>query len=137
MNYWLIKSEPGAYSWDDLMKKKTDVWSGVRNYAARLHLRAMKKGDLALFYHSGDESQIVAIAKITKEAYPDPTATEGDWTAVDVTAVKKLKKPVTLKQVKAEKSLLDMPLVKISRLSVSPVTEFQFFKILDMGETKI
>ncbi len=137
MNYWLIKSEPGAYSWDDLVKLKTDVWSGVRNYAARLHLRAMQKGDLILFYHSGDVSAVVGIAKVAKAFYPDPTATDGDWSAVDVTAVKKMKQEVSLKEIKNVKSLADMPLVRISRLSVSPVTELQFFRILEMGNTKL
>lgn len=133
MNYWLIKSEPSTYSIDDLIKEKTTAWTGIRNYAARLHLRAMKKGDTCLFYHSGDESAVVGIAKVAKESYSDPTATDGDWTAVDVAALKKLKSPVTLKQIKAEKLLADMPLVKISRLSVSPVTEAQYKKVLEMS----
>lgn len=134
MQYWLIKSEPGTYSIDDLIKEKSTEWTGVRNYAARLHLRAMKKGDICFFYHSGDESSVVGIASITKENYPDPTATDGDWTAVDVKAIKKLKTPVTLKQVKAEKILADMPLVKISRLSVSPLTEAHYNKIISMSK---
>lgn len=133
MQYWLIKSEPEAYSWDDLVEKKIDIWSGVRNYAARLHLRAMKKGDLCLFYHSGNVSACVGIAKVVKAAYPDPTAEEGDWSAVDVAPVKKLKREVSLKEIKLIPALADMPLVRISRLSVSPVTEFQYHKILDMS----
>jgi len=136
MQYWLIKSEPGTYSWDDFVKMKTDMWNGVRNFAARNHLRSMKKGDLCLFYHSGEESAVVGIAKVAKEHYPDPTAKEGDWSVVDFTAVKKLKKPVTLKEVKSVKALQDMALVRISRLSVQPVTEFQFHSILDMGERR-
>ncbi len=119
------------------MEKKKDVWNGVRNYAARIHLRAMQKGDLCLFYHSGDVSACVGIAKVVKTAYPDPTADEGDWSAVDVQVVKKLKKEVSLKAIKQVPALADMPLVKISRLSVSPVTEFQFQTILDMAETKM
>ena len=137
MQYWLIKSEPGTYSWDDFVALKKDVWSGVRNYAARIHLRAMQKGDLCLFYHSGDVSACVGIAKVVKTAYPDPTANEGDWSAVDVQVVKKLKKEVSLKSIKQVPGLADMPLVRISRLSVSPVTEFQFHTILDMAETKL
>ncbi|MBC8046084.1 MAG: EVE domain-containing protein [Fimbriimonadaceae bacterium] len=137
MNYWLIKSEPETYSWSELVKKVTDMWNGVRNFAARNHLRSMKKDDICLFYHSGKESAVVGLAKVVKEAYPDPTATEGDWTAVDVKAIKPLKKHVTLQDVKKEKLLADMPLVRIGRLSVQPVTEFQFFKIMDMGETKL
>lgn len=136
MQYWLIKSEPEAYSWDDLVEKKIDIWSGVRNYAARLHLRAMKKGDLCLFYHSGTVSACVGIAKVVKAAYPDPTAEEGDWSAVDVAPVKKLKREVSLKEIKLIPALADMPLVRISRLSVSPVTEFQYHKILDMSNDK-
>lgn len=137
MHYWLVKTEPGTYSWNDFEKIKTDVWSGVRNYAARLHIRAMKKNDLCLFYHSGEDTAVVGVAKIVKEFYADPTATDGDWNAVDIAVVKKLKNPVTLKEIKSEKKLADMLLVKISRLSVMPVTEFQFNKILEMGNTKL
>ncbi len=137
MQYWLIKSEPHTYSWDDFVATKTDIWNGVRNYAARNNLRQMQKGDLCLFYHSGDVSACVGIAKVVKTAYPDPTAEEGDWSAVDVTVVKKLKKEVPLKAIKKIPALADMPLVRISRLSVSPVTELQFYTILDMAETKL
>lgn len=137
MNYWLIKSEPETYSYNDLVKKGTDIWNGIRNYAARNHLRNMKKGDICFFYHSGGESAVVGLAKVMKEAYPDPTATEGDWSAVDVKAWKPVKKTVSLSDVKKQKDLADMALVRISRLSVQPVTEFQFFRILDMSETKL
>lgn len=137
MQYWLIKTEPGTYSWDDFVAKKTDIWNGVRNYAARNNLRLMKKGDLCVFYHSGDVSACVGLAKVTKTAYPDPTATEGDWSAVDITVVKKLKQEVSLKEIKKTPVLADMQLVKISRLSVSPVTEFQFLTIMDMSGTKV
>jgi predicted RNA-binding protein with PUA-like domain len=137
INYWLIKSEPETFSWDDLVKLKTDAWTGVRNYAARIHLRAMQKGDICFFYHSGNVSAVVGIAKVTKIAYPDPTATEGEWVAVDVTAVKKLKRDISLKEIKQDETLLDMPLVRISRLSVSPVNEYQFFRILDKSGTKL
>jgi len=136
-NYWLIKSEPETFSWDDFVAKKTDAWTGVRNYSARIHLRAMQKGDLCFFYHSGGISAVVGIAKVTKTAYTDPTATEGDWSAVDVTVVKKCKQEVSLKTIKKDETLQDMPLVRISRLSVSPVTEHQFFRILEMSGTKL
>jgi len=137
INYWLIKSEPEVFSWDDLAAKKSDAWTGVRNYSARIHLRAMQKGDLCFYYHSGGVSAVVGIAKVVKTAYPDPTATEGEWVAVDVAPVKKFKKEVPLKEIKKNETLQDMPLVRISRLSVSPVSEHAFFRILAMGETKL
>jgi predicted RNA-binding protein with PUA-like domain len=136
MNYWLIKSEPSAYSWDQLVKEKQTFWNGVRNYAARNNLRAMKKGDLAFFYHSNEGLDIVGIAKVVKEHYPDATAKEGDWSGVDFAAYKAMKKPVTLEQIKKEPSLKNMELLRISRLSVSKVSEAEFKKILQMGETK-
>lgn len=129
-NYWLVKQEPGSFSWSTLVKDGRTDWTGVRNFQARNHLRAMKKGDAVLFYHSGEEKQIVGLARVEKEAYPDPTATEGDWSAVDIVPVKPLKNLVTLQQIKADKLLKDMPLVRQSRLSVSPVTEEQFERIL-------
>ncbi|MBK6732145.1 MAG: EVE domain-containing protein [Bacteroidetes bacterium] len=135
MQYWLIKSDPETYDWNDIVKQKTDVWDGVRNYAARLHLRAMKKNDLVLFYHSGGDRCIKGIVRIAKEAYPDPTAKEGDWTAVDIKYVKPLQQDVSLAEIKAEPSLADILLIKISRLSVMPITTFQFQKILEMGKT--
>jgi predicted RNA-binding protein with PUA-like domain len=124
MAYWLLKTEPDAYSWDELVKKgaKGDAWTGVRNFRARDHLKAMKKGDLAFFYHTGDEKQVVGVAEVVREAYPDPTDKEGKFTAVDVKAVKPVKKPVTLAAVKADKRLKDMVLAKQPRLSVQPVT---------------
>ncbi len=137
MNYWLIKSEPDAYSWEQLVKDKQTFWSGVRNYAARNNLRAMKKGDLAFFYHSNEGTNVVGIAKVVKEAYPDATAKEGDWSGVDFAAVKPMKKSVTLADIKKEASLKTMEVVRISRLSVSKVTDKEFEKILEMGETKI
>jgi predicted RNA-binding protein with PUA-like domain len=132
MAYWLIKSEPFKYSWDQLEKDKQTTWDGVRNYAARLHLRAMKKGDLAFFYHSNEGTEIVGIAKVAKEAYQDPTTTE-DWSAVDFKPFKKLKKPVTLAQIKADKSLANMALVRLGRLSVQPVTEEEWEKVMKMA----
>src|SRR5438105_11305357 len=124
MAYWLLKSEPDSYSWDDQVKKgvKGDAWTGVRNFRARAHLTAMKKGDLAFFYHTGDEKQVVGIVEVIKEAYTDPSDEKGVFKAVDVKAVKPVPKPVTLAAVKAEPKLKDMALVKYSRLSVQPVT---------------
>lgn len=124
MNYWLVKSEPSVYSWEQLLKDKKTVWDGVRNYAARLHLRAMKNGDQVFFYHSNEGTCIVGIAKVVKEAYPDPK--DKEWSAVDIAPVKSLKNPVTLAQIKAEKKLKNMALVRIGRLSVSPVTKDEF-----------
>ena len=137
MNYWLIKTDPDTYSWNDIAEKKTDVWDGVRNFAARLHLRAMKKNDLCLFYHSGDEKCVRGIVKIIKEAYPDPTAADGDWSAVDIKCVKELQQDVSLADIKAEKTLADIPLIKISRLSVMPLSLYQFEKILKMSGTHL
>ena len=133
MAYWLVKSEPSAYSWDQLVADKQTSWTGIRNYAARIHLRAMKKGDKAFFYHSNQGLEIVGIASVVKEAYQDPT-TSDDWVAVDIKAEKKLKKPVSLSAIKAEKKLSEMALIKISRLSVGPVTEKEWDVIMDMAK---
>jgi predicted RNA-binding protein with PUA-like domain len=135
--YWLVKQEPEAYSWQTFVKDGKTAWTGVRNFQARNNLRTMKAGDFALFYHSVSEKQIVGIAKVAKEAYPDPTATEGDWVCVDLAPVKTLKKPVTLEQVKADKLLKDMPLIRQSRLSVTPLTEEQFKRLMELAETKV
>ncbi|MEO5976576.1 MAG: EVE domain-containing protein [Chryseolinea sp.] len=132
MNYWLMKSEPDTFSWDDLVRDKKTGWDGVRNFQARNNLKAMKKGDEALFYHSGDGKEIVGIAKITKEGYPDPGDTA--WTAVEIAPVKKLKKAVTLAQIKSDKRLTHMVLVKASRLSVQPVKAEEFDMILGLSE---
>jgi predicted RNA-binding protein with PUA-like domain len=134
-NYWLVKQEPGTFAWAKLVKDGQTDWTGVRNFQARNHLRAMKNGDFVLFYHSGEEKQIVGLARIVKEAYPDSTAEEGDWSAVDIVPVKPLKKTVTLQQIKADKVLKEMPLVRQSRLSVSPVTETQFERIMSLAGT--
>ncbi len=134
MNYWLVKSEPSVFSWSQLIKEKKAVWDGVRNYAARLHLLAMKKGDLAFFYHSNDGMEIVGIAKVIKESYPDATAEDPRWVAVDLAPEKALKRPVTLKEIKATPALMDMALIKLSRLSVSPVKKEEFELILKMSE---
>jgi predicted RNA-binding protein with PUA-like domain len=135
MAYWLAKSEPSTYSWDQLVKDKQTVWDGVRNYAARLHLRAMKKGDEVLFYHSNEGTEIVGIAKVAKEAYQDPGTNE-DWSAVDLKPVKKIKKPVTLAQVKADKRLANMALVRLGRLSVQPVTDEEWKIIMELAGEK-
>ena len=137
MNYWLVKSEPEAYSWAQFVKDGQTAWTGVRNYAARNHLRAIKKGDLVFYYHSGEEKQVVGLARVTKEAYPDPTAKEGDWSCVDLAPVKPLAKPVSLAAIKADKTLREMPFVKQSRLSVSPMTKGQFERVLQLADTKI
>ncbi|MBK7733755.1 MAG: EVE domain-containing protein [Chitinophagaceae bacterium] len=136
MNYWLIKSEPSVYSWDQLVKDKKTMWDGVRNYAARIHLKAMKKNDEVFFYHSNDDTAIVGIAKVDKAFYTDPTADSDAWVAVDVKPVKQLNNPVTLAQVKANKKLLNMALVRISRLSVQPVSSEEWKIILSIAGEK-
>jgi predicted RNA-binding protein with PUA-like domain len=136
-NYWLVKQEPETYSWTTFVKEGKTAWTGIRNFQARNNLRAMKKGDPVLFYHSGESKEVVGIARVGKEAYPDPTATEGDWSGVDLVPVKALKKPVTLGVIKADKSLKEILLVRNSRLSVMPLTEAQFNRILALGETKL
>ena len=135
MNYWLVKSEPSVYSWEQLVKDKKTTWDGVRNYAARIQLRAMKKGDEVLYYHSNEGMEIVAIAKVDKEAYQDPTTTD-EWVAVDLKPYKKLKKPVSLLQVKTDKRLSEMALVRLGRLSVQPVTEKEWKVIMELAGEK-
>lgn len=135
-NYWLVKSEPEAYSWADFLKEGKAVWTGVRNFQARNNLRAMKTGDLVMFYHSVSDKQAVGIAKVTKEFYPDPTAEEGDWSVVDLAPHKPLKTFVSLEQIKADAILKDMALVRQSRLSVTPLTEAQFKRLLELADTK-
>ena len=134
MNHWLVKSEPETYAWDDLVRDKKTDWTGVRNYAARIHLNTMRPGDQALFYHSGESKSIVGVAKITKAAFPDKTADEEGWVAVELASVKALPAPVTLAQVKADALLKGMELVRQSRLSVSPVKPTEFAKILKLGK---
>jgi predicted RNA-binding protein with PUA-like domain len=136
MNYWLIKSEPVKYSWEKFEKDGKAVWDGVRNYAARNNLRAMKKGDLAFFYHSNEGLEIVGIAKVVKEHYQDPTTTDPAWSVVEFFSFPKLKKPVTLAQIKSDKKLQDMQIIKLSRLSVSAVTKDEFDHILALSQTK-
>jgi predicted RNA-binding protein with PUA-like domain len=133
MAHWLVKSEPSVYSWDQLEKDKQTVWSGIRNYAARLHLRAMNKGDEVLFYHSNEGTEIVGIAKVVREQYQDPTTEDEKWVAVDIKADKRLKKPVSLAEIKADKKLAGMALVRIGRLSVQPVTDEEWAIIMKMA----
>ena len=133
MYHWLIKSEPEVYSWDQLVKDKQTRWDGIRNYAARLHLRSMRKGDEIFFYHSNKGTEIIGIATVVKEAYPDPTSSDPAWFAIDIKAKKKLAIPVSLDQIKKEKKLSEMSLVRISRLSVQPVTEEEWRIIMKMG----
>lgn len=136
MNYWLVKSEPDAYSWATFVKDGKAAWTGVRNFQARNNLRAMKKGDVVCFYHSVTDKQIVGLSRVAKEFYPDATADEGDWSCVDLVPVKPLAQPVNLEAIKADKQLREMPLVKQSRLSVTPLTEAQFQRLLEMAGTK-
>ena len=133
MAYWLIKSEPSTYSWDQFEKDKVTFWDGVRNYAARLHLKAMKKGDECFFYHSNEGLEIVGIAKVVKEAYQDPTTDDERWVAVDLKVHKKLKKPVSLDAIKKDKRLANMALVRIGRLSVQPVTDEEYKIIMGLA----
>jgi len=136
MACWLAKSEPSTYSWDDLVKEKQTCWSGVRNYAARLHLRAMKKGDEVFFYHSNEGTCIIGIAIVAKEAYQDPTTEDDRWVAVDLMPVRKLKNPVTLDTIKKDKRLVSMALVRIGRLSVQPVTDDEWKVVMELAGEK-
>ena len=136
MNYWLIKSEPTVYSIDELLKDKITVWDGIRNYAARLNLLAMKKGDLAFYYHSNVDTAIVGIAKISKEAFPDPTTTDERWVAVEVKPVKRFKKPVTLQEIKKVPELKDMDLVRLGRLSTQKVKPEEWEIVMKMAGEK-
>ena len=136
MAYWLVKSEPFKYSWDQFQKDKKTYWDGVRNYAARNFLKAMKKGDQVFFYHSNEGLEIVGIAEVAKEYYQDPTTDDEAWVVVDLKPKKKLKKTVTLQQIKQDKRLANMALVKLGRLSVTPVTDEEWAIIMDLAETK-
>lgn len=133
MNYWLVKSEPFKYSWDQFEKDKKAFWDGVRNYQARNNLRAMKKGDLVLFYHSNEGLAVVGIAQVITEHYQDPTTTDPNWVVVDLVPYQKLNKPVTLEAIKAEPRLQNIGLVRQGRLSVSPLNKEEFDVILEMG----
>jgi predicted RNA-binding protein with PUA-like domain len=133
IRHWLVKSEPSAYSWADLVRDGKTAWTGVRNFQARNNLRAMKNGDLVLFYQSVTDPSVMGITKVVKEAYPDPTAKEGDWNCVDLEKVKPLSTPVTLAEIKTEKSLAEIALIKQSRLSVMPMTPKEYARILDLA----
>jgi len=136
-SYWLVKSEPFKYPFERLVKDRRTTWDGVRNFQARNNLRAMKAGDLLLFYHSNEGKEIVGIAKVARTAYPDPTATEGDWSVVDVAPVKPLTVPVPLATLREDAKLADMQMLRRSRLSVVPVTAAEFKRVLELGKTKL
>ncbi len=136
MNYWLVKSEPDHYSWEQLQQDGSTFWDGVRNYQARNNLQAMHKGDRVLFYHSQEGKEVVGIAEVAKEAYPDPTIDDARWVAVDIKPVKALKKPVGLSRIKQEESLASVPLLRHTRLSVMPLTPEEFSSIVQLGETR-
>jgi len=133
MNHWLVKSEPFKYSWEKFNEDGRTFWDGVRNYQARNNLKAMKEGDLVLFYHSNEGKNVVGIAKVVKEFYQDPTTDDANWVVVDLSPVESLKNPVSLEQIKAEPSLTDISLVRQGRLSVMPLKATEFDKILEMG----
>ena len=132
--FWLVKQEPSSYSWTDFVRDGKTAWTGVRNFTARNNLRAMRKGDLAFFYHSVTEKAAVGIAQVVREAYPDPTAKEGDWSAVDLAPEKALSKPVPLEEIKQNSKLKEIALLRLSRLSVQPVTKVQFEEIVRMSK---
>lgn len=136
MKYWLVKSEPFKYSWDQFVKDGQTFWDGVRNYQARNNLKEMKKGDKVFFYHSNEGLEIVGLAKVAKEYYQDPTTPDARWVVVDLKPVKKLKKPVTLAQIKADDRFAGLSLIRQGRLSVCPVSDKEFAAILEMAETK-
>ena len=136
-NFWLVKQEPSSYSWSDFVADGETSWTGVRNFAARNNLRKMQKGDEVLFYHSGDEKAVVGIAEVTRTAYADPTAKEGDWSTVDIAAVKALRRPVTLRDIKDDPRLKRIPLVRQPRLSVMPLAESEFEEIVKDGLARL
>jgi predicted RNA-binding protein with PUA-like domain len=136
MAHWLVKSEPSVYSWDQFKKDKQTSWTGVRNYAARIHLRAMKKEDDVFYYHSNEGMEIVGVAKVIKEAYPDTTADKEGWVTVDLAPRHALKKPVSLALMKADKRLADMALIRLGRLSVQPVTDKEWEIVMEMAAEK-
>ena len=135
-SFWLVKQEPSSYSWSDFVADGETSWTGVRNFAARNNLRKMQKGDEVFFYHSGDEKAVVGIAKVTRTAYADPTAKEGDWSTVDIAAVKALRRPVTLREIKGNPQLERIPLVRQPRLSVMPLSEAEFREIAKMASPR-
>jgi predicted RNA-binding protein with PUA-like domain len=135
--YWLIKSEPNKYSFAQLVRDGQTMWDGVRNYEARNHMRAMKEGDLVLFYHSNEGKAVAGVAKVKRTAYPDPTAPEEDWSVIDVAPVAPLKAQVSLEAIRSDPDLAEIALLKRSRLSVVPVSKAHFDRILKLGKTKI
>jgi predicted RNA-binding protein with PUA-like domain len=137
VHYWLVKQEPAEFSWDALVAETKTAWTGVRNFQARNNLRQMRCGDLVLFYHSGDEKRVVGIAKVVREAYPDPTATEGDWSCVDLAPLKPLEDALPLNAIKADNQLRELPLVRQGRLSVMGVAREHFTRILELSKTTI
>ena len=137
MQYWLVKQEPEKYAWTQFVADKGTYWDGVRNYQARNNLRAMKKDDLVMYYHSVSEKSVVGVAKVTREAYPDPTVKEGDWSVVDLKPVKVMAEPVTLERIKADAKLAGIALIKQSRLSVMPLRAREFRRVLQLGKTKL
>jgi predicted RNA-binding protein with PUA-like domain len=134
MNYWLLKTEPDSYSWNDLVKDKKTVWDGVRNFQARSHMKKMEKGDTVFIYHTGEEKAIIGQAQVTKSAYPDPK--DAEWVVVELSPGKQLKKTVSLAQIKSDKRLSDMVLVRASRLSVQPVKAAEYDLIIGLSEAK-
>lgn len=137
MNYWLVKSEPDAFSWDEQVRNGVEPWTGVRNHSAKLNLKAMKQGDLAFFYHSNIGKEIVGIVRVAREAYPDPTAEGGDWVCVDMQAVQPVPEPVSLATIKADPQFKDFALIRLSRLSVVPVGPEHWRAICDLGKVKL
>jgi len=137
MQYWLVKSEPFKYSWDQFVADKETFWDGVRNYLARNNMRTMKKGDLVLFYHSNEGMEVVGVAKVSKEHYPDPTAEDDTWSVVNLKPVKKLKNPVKLATIKSEPRLAQIQLLRLNRLSVTALTANEFDVILQLSETSV
>ena len=135
-SFWLVKQEPSSYSWSDFLADGETSWTGVRNFSARNNLRKMQTGDEVLFYHSGDEKGVVGIARVTRTGYSDPTAKEGDWSAVDLAAVKPLGRPVTLREIKSNPRLQEIPLIRQSRLSVMPLAEAEFREIVTMAKRR-
>jgi predicted RNA-binding protein with PUA-like domain len=135
MRFWMVKQEPSAYSWNQFVQDGRTAWTGVRNYQARIHLRAMRTGDRVLFYHSVVGKEVVGLAEVAREAYPDPTAEDGEWVCVDLVPVEPLGRPVPLAEIKAAPALADLPLLKQSRLSVMPLTSDHFSKLLTLGQS--
>jgi len=134
--YWLVKSEPDAFSWDQQVQNVVEPWTGVRNHMAKNNLKAMKRGDLAFFYHSNVGKEIVGVVRVAKEAYPDPTAEKGDWVSVDMETVSPMPRPVTLAEIKADPELATIALVRQSRLSVMPIAPEHWKKLCRMGKWK-